>query len=355
MASSDISGNATQAHEQAVQEHPNDHLEYCSLVTNEYFPRDTSPPGWNENIFQVALPAVEMDVSLINTKSKSKRKMVAKSSNVELVDALSSRVTRIDQEDMPKKKCCCSCNIVFLDMLEDLVRDRFITIFVVMFLLTMIVFSGTVSFDNTQHVEDLSFAAPPQYSLTIGIPSGRTPRVQASMSDSYLPRSCADPNSPNCPKIHAKITDVVTSNSEYSLDCSWAHLNDVKDTLEGQRLHEACSTSVTNGIAATDSKGLADFSGFAIHGPEGKYKLHFGVNRAQLAFTVEMVNPVVAMFLIKGFLKYENVYFNVGEPLPVQPKILVRPLAFPNSNKIVVTLVGWTCCEFLVIVAIVIF
>lgn len=259
--------------------------------------------------------------------SLSKKKLLT--SDVELMPAISGRLTKIDDksEDIRKAKCCCSCNIVFLDMLEDLVRDRFVTIFVVMFLLTMIVFSGTFSSANTQYVEDLSFAAPPQYSLTIGFPSGRTPRLQASMSDSSLPRSCADPNSPTCPKIHTKITDVVTSNSEYLLDCSFSNLNDVEDTLEGERLREVCSTSLANGVAATDSKGLADFSNFTIHGPEGKYQLHFAVDNALISSTVEMVNPVVAMFLSAGFLKYENVYFNVGQPLPVQPTILVKPLA----------------------------
>ena len=233
-----------------------------------------------------------------------------------------------DAKKKTRDNGCCCCKIVFLDMLEDLVRDRFITTFVVMFLLTMIVFSGTLLplEDSVPYVERLSFASPPQYSLTIGIPSGRTPRVQAFMSDSSLPRSCTNPNSPNCPKIQATIAEVVTVNSQNSLDCSSGHLEDVKGTLESERLRDVCSVSVTNGIANADSKGLASFPDFTIHGPEGKYLLNFKVDNALVDFTVEMANPVVAMFLSTGFLDSSNMFFDVGVPLPVQPSILVSSL-----------------------------
>ena len=232
-------------------------------------------------------------------------------------------------------KRCCSSKTVFVDMLEDLVRDRCVTTFVVMFLLTLIVFSGgLLPFDDSlPYVERLSFATPPQYSLTVGIPSGRTPRLQAFMSDASLPRSCSDPNSPSCPKISATIADVVTINNEYSLDCSFRRLDDVKGTLEGDRLHEVCSVSVENGVANTDSKGLATFSDFTIHGPEGKYVLNFAVDNALVAFTVEMANPVVAMFLSAGFLTYDNMLFDVGVPLRVQPTILVRSFVSVSRNK----------------------
>ena len=237
-----------------------------------------------------------------------------------------------------KTSSCCCGKIVFLDMLEDLVRDRFVTAFVVMFLLTMIVFSGTLlPFDDSvPYVERLSFAAPPQYSLTIGIPSGRTPRLQAFMSDASLPRSCSDPNSAICPKIKATIADVVTVNSESSLDCSFGHLADVEGTLEGERLREVCSVSVENGLATADSKGLASFPDFTIQGPEGKYVLNFAVDNALVDFTVEMANPVVAIFLSAGYLDSNNMFFDVGVPLPVQPTILVRStcLFLPTDSVI---------------------
>ena len=228
-------------------------------------------------------------------------------------------------EDVSTKHCC-SCKLVFVDMLEDLVRDRFVTIFVVMFLLTMTVFSNTLTFvdDNEPYVERLAFASPPQYSLTIGIPSGRTPRLHAVMADLALPESCSDPDSTTCPKIKATIADVVTLSGEYSLDCSFGHLADVRGTLEGERLHEVCSVSVENGVAAADSKGLASFPDFTIHGPEGKYLLNFAVDNASVNSTVEMANPVVALFLKDGFLRSNNMFFDVGVPLPVQPTIQVR-------------------------------
>ena len=232
-------------------------------------------------------------------------------------------------------KRCCSGHMIFVDMLEDLVRDRCVTTFVIMFLLTMIVFSGNLlPFDKSMpYVERLSFAAPPQYSLTVGIPSGRTPRLQAFMSDASLPRSCSDLNSQACPKITATIADIVTINNEYSLDCSFRHLDDVKGTLEGDRLHEVCSASVENGIATTDSKGLATFTDFTIRGPEGKYVLNFAVDNALIAFTVEMASPVVAMFLSAGSLTYDNMHFDVGVPLPVQPTIMVRSLVSSSQNE----------------------
>ena len=81
-----------------------------------------------------------------------------------------------ERTDTQKK--CDSNQLVFLDMLEDLVRDRVATVLFVMFLITMLVFSGTVIDPPPDHyVERLGFVAPPQYVLTIGIPSGRTPRL----------------------------------------------------------------------------------------------------------------------------------------------------------------------------------
>ena len=108
------------------------------------------------------------------------------------------------------------------------------------------------------------------------------------MSDSRLPR-CSETASA-CPEIHATISDVVTSHSEHSLDCSSAHLDDVKDTLEGERLRHVYSTFVENGIATSDSMGVANFQGFAIHGPEGTYHLNFAVDNALATFIVKMIN-----------------------------------------------------------------
>ena len=257
--------------------------------------------------------------------------------NIEMVAIEETTMNTGEQpEDVPNKNSCC-CKIVFVDLLEDLVRDRVITIVAVMFVLTMTVFSGTWSFenDNTHYVERLGFASPPQHLLTIGIPSGRMPRLHASMSDSSLPASCADPASTICPKIKATIADVVTVNNEHSLDCSFGHLEDVKGTLEAERLREVCSVSVENGVANTDSKGLANFPGFTIHGPEGKYTVNFAVDNALVAFTLEMANPVVAIFLKKGFLDYENMFFDVGVPFPAdaQPSIQVRP--FTGSSELI--------------------
>ena len=234
-------------------------------------------------------------------------------------------------ENMPKKNGC-SCKLVFVDMLEDLVRDRFVTILVVMFLLTMTVFSNTLTFVdvNVPYVERLAFASPPQSLLTIGIPSGRTPRLQAFMSDSNLPQSCSDPDSTTCPEIKASIASV-SVNGEYMLDCSSAHLADVKGTLEGERLRDVCSVSVENGVATADSKGLTSFPDFTIHGPEGKYILNFAVDNALIVSTVEMANPVVALFLKGGFLELNNMFFDVGDPLPVQPTIQVRLFIGPGK------------------------
>ena len=254
--------------------------------------------------------------------------------NIELAAIGDSAMDAEEQDEVEKKSRC--FKIIFVDMLEDLVRDRGITILAVMFLLTMTVFSDILSFQdgNTPYVERLNFASPPQYLLTIGTPSGRTPRLHASMSDSSLPGFCADAASTLCPKIKATIVDVVTVNNEYSLDCSRRHLEDVKGTLEGERLEEVCSVSVENGVAKTDSKGLASFPDFTIYGPEGKYTLNFAVDNALVNFTIEMANPVVAMFLKKGFLDYENMFFDVGVPFRVQPSIQVRTFASFEGPKL---------------------
>ena len=231
-------------------------------------------------------------------------------------------------EETRDERSCCFFKIVFLDLLEDLVRDRFVVIFVVLFLLTMIVFSGSFTFRNDEpYVERVVFAAPPQYSLSAGIPSGRTPRLQALMSDSRLPPPCKDTNSTACHKIHAEIVDLVTSNNADSLDCSFKHLADVSGTLEGERLREVCSASVINGVATLDERGLADFPNFAIHGPAGRYLVKFGIDDAVTQSDIKLVNPVVALRQYSGFLTYsEKMHFDVGKPLRVQPTILVRPL-----------------------------
>ena len=254
--------------------------------------------------------------------------------NIELVSKTENVVDADEKsEDVPNKNCC--FKIVFVDMLEDLVRDRGITVLAVMFLLTLTVFSTNTSFqDDNPYVELLNFASPPQYLLTIGTPSGRTPRLHAFMSDSSLPGFCADPESTLCPKIKATIVDVVTVNNEYSLDCSRRYLEDVKGTLEGERLEEVCSVSVENGVAKTDSKGLASFPDFTIHGPEGKYTLNFAVDDALLNFTIEMANPVVAIFLKSGFLDLDNMFFDVGVPFPVQPTIQVTKFASFEGPKL---------------------
>ena len=240
---------------------------------------------------------------------------------------VANAISSNERTETQKKSCCCSQQLVFLDMLEDLVRDRAATVLFVMFLVTMLVFSGTVFNPPPKHyVERLGFVSPPQYSLTIGIPSGRTPRLQVFMSDQFLPGQCHS-SQDHCPKIHTTISNVVT-NDKKSLDCSFDHLDDVKDTLEGERLRHVCATSVQNGVALSDSKGVAHFDNFAIDGPEGKYVLNFAADDAEITFQVDMLNPVVALVLKTGFLSTEtgNMVFEVGTPLQVQPTIQVIPL-----------------------------
>ena len=242
-----------------------------------------------------------------------------------------------DRTDNRKRccSCCCPFRLVCLDMLEDLVRDRIATISVAMFLLTMLVFSQIVFPPPVdQYVERLNFVAPPQYLLTIGLPSGRTPRVQVLMSDELLPKSCDVAlkntyarviNTP-CPKVQARISNMVSTNFEQSLDCSFGHLRDVEDTLEGERLRDVCATSVINPFAYSDAQGVATFDNFGIHGPEGKYTLEFAADDAVLAFHVEMANPVVDLLLRTGPITSDNLLFKCGEVLPVQPTIQVSPL-----------------------------
>ena len=253
--------------------------------------------------------------------------MVTKSSS-ETNEAVAEEASEDPVEDTREKRGCCSFQIIFLDLLEDLVRDRFVVIFVVLFLLTMIVFSGTFDFSSTKpYVERMVFAVPPQYVLSVGIPSGRTPRLQIVMSDARLPRVCEDANSTNCPRITATIAQVVTNNAENKLDCSSKYLADIEGTLKGERLREVCSTYVENGVATTDPKGLADFENFTIHGPAGKYSVDFTIGDVATNSEITLVNPVVALLLYSGQLIYsEKMHFKVGEPLPVQPTILVGPL-----------------------------
>ena len=233
-----------------------------------------------------------------------------------------------ERNETQKKCCCCSYQLVFLDMLEDLVRDRVATVLFAMFLVTMLVFSGTVVDPPPNHyVERLSFVAPPQYGLTIGIPSGRTPRLKVFMSDQYLPAKCSKISKDKCPKIRTTISKVIKKVGA-SLDCSSDHLADVKNTLEGERLRQVCATSIQNGVALSDSKGVADFNNFAIRGPEGKYVLNFAVENAELNFQIDMINPVVALGLKTGFITPEksNFFFSCGKPLDEQPTIQVVPL-----------------------------
>ena len=226
-----------------------------------------------------------------------------------------------------------SCkNLGVLDLTEDRVLSRTIGTCTIVLLFVLALSDALETLeppeDDVLHPNAIRFSSLLVSVATLGLPFGRLSTLQV---EDQKGKGLANVT------VNATVVQLRVSRApKNSLDCDEQRRSLIRGTLEELATAEACAFQLRGGSAVSNTSGNVTFDLQVASGPPGLYTVVFSAaDNVTQQSTVTLASDVERLRVLTPLRALEIV--EQGQPLPVQPQVLVEDeFGQPLANRTVV-------------------